>query len=227
MKIAKKTLFKAIGLLLFVVACFVIIRMTGLYQFLSKDYLQGFVKRFGLFGPVVYVLIFAAGVALLAPATPFTIAGAIIFGPWLGTLLNIIAVALGSVGAFYIARKLGREFARKAEGSTLAKYDEKLEQNGFATIFYLRMILLPLAPVNYAAGLTRINVKDFLLGTILGALPATIIIMFFVSKLTDIHSWTDLLTWDCILALLLFIASFFIPTIIKHHFKKKILDKKK
>src|SRR5689334_11273928 len=144
MNVDRKTVFKAIALFLFVVACFVIIRMTGLYQFLSKEYLQAFVKQFGVFGPAVYVLIFSVGVALMAPATPFTIAGAIIFGPWLGTLLNIIAICIGSVAAFYIARTLGRDFARKVAGNTLSRYDEKLEKHGFATIFYLRMILVPL-----------------------------------------------------------------------------------
>lgn len=226
--IDRKTIIKAIVLILLLAGAIVAVRVTGLQYYLTKESLRSFVDQFGIFGPVVYVLIFAAAVALLLPATPFTIAGAILFGPWLGVVLNVAAVTLGSLGGFTIARTLGRDFARRVAGNTLAKYDEKLEKHGFATIFYLRLILVPLAPVNYGAGLTRVKVRDFFLGTLLGVIPASFIIMLFVSRLTDVSHWTQFLTWDVLFAVVLFIGSFFIPMIVKKYFRKEhILDVKK
>ena len=56
--------------------------------------LDAVVQSAGPLGPVVFVLIYTLGVLFL-PATPFTIAGAVIFGKFHGMLYNLTADVLG------------------------------------------------------------------------------------------------------------------------------------
>ncbi|MBP2686391.1 MAG: hypothetical protein H6Q81_1296, partial [Deltaproteobacteria bacterium] len=61
--------------------------------------LDTLVRSAGPLGPVVFVLIYAIGVLFL-PATPFTIAGAVIFGKFHGMLYNLAADVLGASISF-------------------------------------------------------------------------------------------------------------------------------
>ena len=65
--------------------------------------LDTLVQSAGALGPVVFVLIYAVGVLFL-PATPFTIAGAVIFGKFYGMLYNLSADLIGASISFFLGR---------------------------------------------------------------------------------------------------------------------------
>jgi uncharacterized membrane protein YdjX (TVP38/TMEM64 family) len=82
-------------------------------------------------------------------------------------------------------------------------------------ICYLRLAYLPFAPVNYAAGLTRIRFLDYLFGSALGMLPGMFIITAFVDELTNLGSAADLLTRPYLLLGILFGLSLLLPVLLK------------
>lgn len=47
---------------------------------------------------------------------------------------------IGSTLAFFIGRYLGREFADSLISDKLKSYDEAIEQDGVATMIYLRLL---------------------------------------------------------------------------------------
>ncbi len=183
------------------------------------DRLDMFVKASGTFGPAAFILVYAAG-ALVFPATPFSVAGAIIFGKYVGAICNLIgAVACASASFF-----LGRYFLRGlAEGflarGKLATLDEKAGEHGFSVIFYLRIFWFPFIVLNYAAGATRIRFSDYFLGTLLGIAPAIAIVSFFFGNLKEIAASfrgpSDLLQSDILIPAALLLLSFFLPSVHK------------
>ncbi len=217
-RFSRAALIKAAILVLFIVAAVVTVRLTGVRELLTVEKLGGLLAAAGLWAPVAFILIYAAGICLFLPGTLLTALGAAIFGPYRGFVYVWIAAMLGATGAFLIGRYLGREFAASLIGDRLKKYDDAIERNGFATVLYLRLVYFPFTPMNFGMGLTKVRFGDYLWGTGLGILVGTFIFTFFVGTLKEVWasgSWGNLLTWKVYFSLGLFVFSLFIPKLIK------------
>jgi len=206
---------KAGVLLALLLLAFLGLRYTELGSHLSKARIQALVSGFGLLAPVVHVVIYAVGTTALVPATVFTLIGAVVFGKFLGGIYNLAGATGGAVLSFLAARYLGRDFAARWVRGKLRDLDVKAEQHGFILISYLRLAYAPFAPLNYAAGLTRIRFEDYFLGTVIGMLPGMFIITCLVDELTNLRSPADLLAIRFLAPLLLFAASFLLPFVVK------------
>jgi len=210
--------FKALFLGLFIVVAIVLIRYSPVKDALTAKALDTFLQSVGFWAPLVYVLVYAVGICLFIPGTLLTGLGAAIFGPYWGFLWAWIGAMIGSAGAFFIGRTLGREFAASLVGNRLKKYDEAIERNGFATVLYLRLIYFPFTPTNFGMGLTRIRFWDYLAGTGLGILLGTFIFTFAIGTLKEVWAsgdWGQLVSLKIFFSFALFIFSFFIPVLIK------------
>ncbi len=172
----------------------------------------------GVFGPAVFVLIYGAG-ALALPATPFSVAGSLIFGRYAGAAVNVAGVALGASAAFFLGRYFLRDLARSFLTGRLGELDRKAEKHGFPIIFYLRIVWFPFIVLNYAAGATSIRFRDYFWGTVLGTLPAVLILSFFFGSLREIAAAyrgpADLLRWDVVVPAVLLVLSLFIPSVVR------------
>jgi len=206
---------KAAALALFLILAFLTLRYTEAGRHIFKEGIQAFVGGFGLLAPVVHVLIYAVGTTVLVPATVFTLIGAVVFGKFLGTIYNLIGATAGAALSFLVARHLGRDFATRLLGGKLRGLDAKAERHGFILISYLRLAYVPFAPLNYAAGLTRIRFLDYLCGSVLGMFPGLLIFTCFLNELTNLSSPADLLAPRFLGLLILFVASFLLPVLVK------------
>ena len=180
--------------------------------------LDTLVQSAGPLGPVVFVLIYTIGILFL-PATPFTIAGAVIFGKFHGMLYNLSADILGASISFYLGRYFLHGVARGFLETRMPWLDRKAAEEGFSVIFYLRIFWFPFIVLNYAAGATRIRFRDFLLGSTLGLLPAVLLSTYFFGAMKEALATyrrpADLLTFDLLTPVLLLVFSFFLPALIK------------
>ncbi len=176
------------------------------------------VQAAGPLGPALFILLYSTA-ALFLPATPFTIAGAMIFGKFHGMLYNLAADTLGASISFYLGRYFLHGVARGFLETRMPWLDRKAAEDGFSVIFYLRIFWFPFIVLNYAAGATRIRFRDYLLGTALGLLPPVFIFTYFVGAMRDVLATyqrpTDLLTFDLLVPVLLLAFSFFLPTLLK------------
>jgi len=214
----KKAILKALILLAFIVGAILLVRFTPLRQYLSADVLGGYLDRVGMWAPVIFILIYAAGICLFLPGTLLTGVGAALFGAYAGFVVVWIGAMLGASAAFYIGRTLGREFAASLIGDKLKKYDDGIERNGFATVLYLRLVYFPFTPMNFGMGLTRVRFWDYFAGTGLGIIVGTFIFTFFIGTLKEVWasgSWAELVSFKVFFSIGLFVFSLFIPKIIK------------
>ena len=210
-------LLKAVLLLTFIVAAVVMVRFTGVREFLTVEKFGAWLTAAGIWAPLAFILVYALGVCLFIPGTLLTALGAAIYGPYWGFIYVWVAAMLGATGAFLIGRYLGREFAASLIGDRLKKYDDAIERNGFATVLYLRLVYFPFTAMNFGMGLTKVRFRDYLWGTGLGILVGTFIFTFFVGTIKEVWAtgqWANLLTWKVFFSLGLFVFSLFIPKII-------------
>jgi uncharacterized membrane protein YdjX (TVP38/TMEM64 family) len=217
-KSRKKGLVKALVLLVFIIGAIYAIKYTPLKDYFTREALGGFLDMAGIWAPIVYMLVYAAGVCLFAPGTILTFLGAAIFGPYWGFLYVWIGAMIGASVAFWIGRTLGRDFAASLIGDKLKKYDDGIERNGFATVLYLRLVWFPFTPMNFGMGLTKVRFWDYLHGTGLGIIPGTFILVFFIGTVREVWAsgdWGQLISVKFFFLLGLFIFSFFMPKIIK------------
>lgn len=214
----RKAAIKAAVFLLFIVAALVAVRFTPLRGYLSPEALGGFLEAAGIWAPLVFILVYTAGVCLFVPGTLLTGLGAAIFGAYWGFVYVWIGAMAGASLAFLIGRTLGREFAASLIGDKLRRYDEAIARNGFATVLYLRLVYFPFTPMNFGMGLTKVRFWDYFAGTGLGILVGTFIFTFFIGTLKEIWAsgdWGGLFSFKVFFSIGLFVFSFFIPRLIK------------
>jgi uncharacterized membrane protein YdjX (TVP38/TMEM64 family) len=205
-------------LVLFIAGAILVVKLTPVKDYLTADSLDRFLAKAGFLAPLVFIFIYAAGVCLFVPGTLLTGLGAALFGPYWGFVWVWIGAMLGASAAFFIGRTLGRDFAASLIGDKLKRYDDGIERNGFATVFYMRLVYFPFTPMNFGMGLTKVRFTDYATGTGLGIIIGTFIFTFFIGTLKQVWAsgtWADLISFKSFFSIGLFVFSFFIPKIIK------------
>ena len=137
----------------------------------------------------LFVLIYAAAATVGLPGTVLTLAGGAMFGTVLGSLLNWLGAVMGAVGAYLLARALGRDAVRYLLGSRIDALDRVIASHGFITLLRLRLIpVVPFNALNFGAGLAGVRASDFLAATAIGIVPGTVVFTYFAdSVLTGIQ----------------------------------------
>ncbi len=217
-KNSKGTLIKAAIFICFILVSIFIIRFTPAKNYVNVSTISSLINGAGVWAPIVYILVYSVGVCIFLPGTLLTGIGAAVFGPYYGFIYVWIGAMIGSTGAFFIGRTLGRDYAASLIGEKLKKYDNAIERNGFATVLYLRLVYFPFTPMNFGMGLTKVRFIDYFLGTGLGIIVGTFIFTFFIGTLKGVWvsgNWEELISFRVFGSVALFIFSFFIPKIIK------------
>ena len=146
-----------------------------------------------LFGPLLYILIYAIRPLLFFPATILTLLGGFLFGP-LGILYTIIGSNASAMVSFGIGWFFGEDVLDNAEDAgTIQQYTKRLRENSFETVLIMRLIFLPYDLVNYASGFLKINWRAFLLATAVGSIPGTVSFVLFGASFGTLD---ELLTGD-------------------------------
>ena len=156
--------------------------------------LQQFFRDAGMWGPVIYVLFVTLevivapipGVLLYAP-------GGLIFGPWLGGFLALVGNVIGSGISCGLTRSFGFAWLDRLDSTgSIARLQTALEKRGNWVIVLLRLNPLTSTDLlSYAAGFTRMPVRNVMLATGLGMAP----LCFAQSWLSDsiFNLWPQLL----------------------------------
>ncbi len=159
---------------------------------------------------LVYVLFYIVGTVVLLPGTVLSFGGAVLFGPYEGTLWTWLGATIGATLAFLVAKLLGRDFVDRLLGGKLEAFDRRIRDHGFTGLLILRLVpLFPFNGINFGSGLTSIRLRDYVLATALGIVPGTFVFQFLFAKLGDKilregFEWSDLLEAELLVALGLF-----------------------
>jgi uncharacterized membrane protein YdjX (TVP38/TMEM64 family) len=152
------------------------------------------IRRAGAWGAVLFVGVYAVATVLAVPASVLTLGAGFAYGPVYGTLLVMVASNLGALGAFLLGRTALRErVARRLEGQPrFTAVDTAVAEQGFRVVFLLRLSpLFPFNLLNYALGLTRVRLRDYVLASLLGMIPGTVLYVYLGSLVTSVAQLTS------------------------------------
>ena len=123
---------------------------------------------------LIFIAIMALVVIFLLPGVLFTTGAGFVFGVVQGSLAVIIGTAIGSIGAFLIARFLFgvRVTHWLREHDRLAPFNNELAARGWRLVVLTRLMpLFPFKLTNYLFGLSPVSLRGFALGTVIGIIP--------------------------------------------------------
>ena len=164
----KRPIFRIVIFLGGVTLLMLMANLLGLTEGLTVDWLRSYIRGFGAMGVIIYFLLFALTNLLSVPGLVFIIAGMLIYGQWLGTIIGLIGSAISLSVSFFVVRKLGG----KAVGELKAKWARKvltyLDDYPIRVIFVLRFIFMLSPQINYLLAMSNVRYRDYLMGSMLG-----------------------------------------------------------
>jgi uncharacterized membrane protein YdjX (TVP38/TMEM64 family) len=182
---------RLIVILVALVAVIVVARATGLTDVISLEnlgLLRDYINGFGPVAPLVFVLGYAAATVAFLPGTPLTLLGGLAFGPWMGTIYNLVGATIGATLAFLVARYAARGLVSSwVEGNErLERLDGEVERQGWRILVITRLVpLFPFNLQNYAYGLTRIGLGTYVLVSAVCIIPGVAAYTFAGGSLTS------------------------------------------
>jgi len=148
---------------------------------LEVERVREWIRDLGFWGPILLIGVLAlAMVVAPIPNPPFMIAAGIAWGTFLGVVYAIIGQLLGSMIIFALSRKFGRRFIPRLIGQAGAERVDRLAKDmGPQVVFWWRMMPVSFDFAAYAAGLTTMSFKLFILLVFLGSIvPTTVVVGF-------------------------------------------------
>ncbi len=171
--------------------CVYMFHQAGLTAWLSPDKLQMIVADFGVFGPIVFMGAYIIATVLFVPSSPLSLLSGVLFGPWYGTLYVIVSAMIGATLAFLLSRRTRSLLPLSGDTvlqERLRQYDERIAAHGFITVLVLRLLpIFPFNGLNFAFGLTRVRMREYVLGTGLGIIPGSFVLVYFGDSLASLN----------------------------------------
>lgn len=152
----------------------IIVTALGIYLLggLNPEQIQAWLKKMGIWAPIIYIILYTIGTILILPSTPLNLSGGTLFGIWWGTLWTTVAAIVAAVVSFAFTRTIGRDYIAKKLAGRWEAIDAEMRQGGLFYMFAIRLLpIIPYGIVNFAAGLTSIRFRDYFIGTTLGTVP--------------------------------------------------------
>jgi len=173
-----------------------------------------------------FIGVYIATTALSLPgATLLTLLGGAIFGAVKGTFIVNIGATCGATLAFLAARFLLKDWVQSKFGEKLKAFQAGFEQNAFNYMLFLRLVpLFPFFLVNLSSGITRIPVRTFFFGTMIGTLPGTFVYANAGSNLASINSLKDIASPQVLGAFVLLGLFALVPTLYQKFKNRKSLS---
>ena len=163
-----------IALLPLIFICFDLGRFVTLEELkVNRDRFESFYAAHRILTIEAFMALYVIQTALSLPgAALLSLAAGALFGAILGTICCDIAATLGAMLAFLGARYLFHDAVQKKFGGRLEKLNRELEAQGLHYLLFLRLVpIIPFFLINLAAGVTRLPLRTFILGTMVGIIP--------------------------------------------------------
>jgi uncharacterized membrane protein YdjX (TVP38/TMEM64 family) len=132
------------------------------------------------------IIAYTVAAVLAVPGTILTLGAGFVFGLALGVPLVSAGSLLGAIAAFMVGRFFmgGWVVKRVARSTRLQALAAVTRHDGFTIVLLARLSpLLPYNVLNYLFGLTPVRLRDYVLASWIGMLPATVLYVY-VGSLT-------------------------------------------
>jgi uncharacterized membrane protein YdjX (TVP38/TMEM64 family) len=148
---------------------------SGAYEQFDPATMRIWFRDAGPWGSVLFI----AAYSLLQPfglnGLVFLLSAPLIWTPTEAFLLNWAGTVGTGLFSFFGARLVARDWIQKRLPQRFRRFDDRLCTHGFRTVFLLRLIFYTTPTVQWGLGVSRVSFAPFLVGTVLGVAPFTLL----------------------------------------------------
>lgn len=159
----------------------------------NRDVLTAFYQKNRFVMAAAFIAIYIIQTALSLPgAAILSLAAGAVFGVVMGTLYVNIGATAGATAAFLVARYLFHDMIQNKFGARLETINKELEARGFNYLLFLRLVpVFPFFLINLGAGLTKMPLRTYFLGTLVGIIPGSFVFCNAGASLATITSMSE------------------------------------
>lgn len=145
------------------------------------------------FAPLVIATIYVLGGFLMFPVTVLIVATGLAFGAAYGFAYALLGAELSALASYAVGHYLGHDAIKRLSDRWVARASRFLGRQGLLAIITLRIVpVAPFTVVNLVAGASHISVRDFALGTLLGMVPGTLVLVILSDQVAAAIQAPDL-----------------------------------
>ena len=166
--------------------------------------------------PAAVAVFFVVEFVLVSLSVPvgiwLAVLAGFLFGTGLGAAVVMVSASLGSVVVFLAARYVFADTLRPRLAKWTATVDAGFRDHGAYYVLLLRLTpVIPFWALNLALGLTPVRVRDYAWATVVGMIPATVVVCHAGAGLAEIKSFREVLSLRvlgvlCLLPLIPFVV---------------------
>lgn len=139
------------------------------------------IESTGPLGPLVFFLLYLVAGVVMFPGMILTIGAGFVFGVVKGSVIVYFSATASATAAFLVGRYLVRDWVtRKFSGNPVFEsLDQAVGREGWKIVGLTRLSpVFPYNILNYAFGLTRISLKDYVFASFFGMMPVTTVYVY-------------------------------------------------
>jgi len=198
-------------------------RWTALAEWAAVDRLMGLAASFSDQPAAPYLMIasYLVGSLVMFPITLLILATAYAFGPLLGFACSLVGSLLAALLTYGIGFLLGHRTLQRIGGPRIGRLRRRVARHGLLAMILVHLVpVAPFTVVNMIAGASRIRVRDFALGTLIGMLPGIVATTLIEIQMENIirNPGMGRLAWLLVLVTLMALATVWIHRRLKRGF---------
>ncbi len=173
------------GLLVALIGCAVYFEW---YQAISQEALQELVERLGPLAPVAFVGVFVLGELAQIPSVLFVLAAGLVWPFWTALPIAFAGAMAAATVAFLVARHvLGKQIPDRLP-PRWQRYSDAIATNGMRAVAMIRLTTFLHPAMHWVLAGSRVSLRDFLIGTLVGIAPAVVLLVALGEVFLD---WWD------------------------------------
>lgn len=148
------------------------------------------------FGPLAF---YAAGTMVIVANVPTIVViacAAVLYGSLGAAMMGMVCLLTAAVIIYAVSRMYGRSLIEPHLKRFLPMIERHFEQRGLRTVALMRLMFFAFPPSNWALAVMNIRLRDYLLGTFLGAIPHVIMWAWIGVAAVDMLSGRARFSWS-------------------------------
>lgn len=155
-------------------------RHSGFSKYFGLDYLIQTIENTGLFGIVLFGVVYVIGTLMNVPGMIFLFVLFLVYDGIGGFFIGYISTLVSMLAHFYFTRGVAGQVFKEINHPLVKKYADRLAEKPLSTVIKLRLLLFISPPVNYALAFSTIKTKEFVLGSMI-AMPVNLTLNYLLT----------------------------------------------
>src|SRR6516162_4486823 len=160
--------YRLLLLLLILVGLWLTAWATGGNRLSDPERIRALLEAAGVWSVPVFVVAFSVGQLLRIPGPIFVGIAILAYGRAIGTLAAVLGAMVSVTVSFIIVRTIAGQPLAYVQRPILRRLLSQIDKHPVALVAILRLIFQTAPPLNYALAMTRVRLRDHLIGSALG-----------------------------------------------------------